>query len=117
VHYNEPMITDENLWQSLEWKKYQESLGREVKMYKEGESSALVVIDKTIGGYSTWEITRGPLAQIDNGQLIIDNGQWKMITDAKKDKCFALYLSPQNNIPDSGFRIPNSSGLRLRHKK
>ena len=67
---------DGSLWQSLAWKKYQEALGREVRIYvaeKNQESndknqdfrqiaaSALVVIDKTAGGFSTWEIPRGPL--------------------------------------------------------
>lgn len=71
-----------NLWQSLTWKKYQEALGREVRIYgatsderraisKDAHSlqltafsysaTALVVIDRTAFGLSVWEIPRGPL--------------------------------------------------------
>ncbi|MBU0766345.1 peptidoglycan bridge formation glycyltransferase FemA/FemB family protein [Patescibacteria group bacterium] len=92
-----------SLWQSLEWKKYQESLGRETKLYVEKEgneivASALVIIDRTTFGLSTWEIPRGPLA--NNQQSTINNQLLDHIfADAKKDKCFALYLSPPVPLP------------------
>ncbi len=97
-----------NLWQSLEWKKYQEALGREVRIYGcfDGAcpersrraqhdtthsailASALVVIDKTTGGFSTWDIPRGPIGQQTDRLLA------QVIHDAKKDKCMAIYCSP-----------------------
>ena len=87
-----------NLWQSLQWKRYQEALGKEVRIYIEEESadivaSALVVIDTTTGGYSTWEVPRGPLT---NGKLRMENGQlFDFIIDkARKERCVCLYISP-----------------------
>ncbi|TSC57852.1 MAG: FemAB family protein [Candidatus Peregrinibacteria bacterium Greene0416_19] len=55
-----------SLWQSLEWKAFQEALGREVRIYAVEEggkivSSAIVVIDRTSFGLSAWDIPHGPL--------------------------------------------------------
>ena len=100
------MSTNNNLWQSTEWKKYQESLGREVRQC----DSALVVIDRTTGGYSTWEIMRGPSGPIENEKLRIDNLLNQIIEDAKRNKCFALYFSPPSEfILNSQFSILNSN--------
>ena len=102
-----------SLWQSLEWKKYQESLGREVRIYVEESprtmdhgptndqctASALVVIDRTSFGLSTWEIPRGPLIQ-----WTTDNGQWTteiirhICHEARNDHCLAVYLSPPHPL-------------------
>lgn len=88
------------LWQSLEWKTYQEALGRDVRIYAamEGpdiQASALVVIDRTTFGLSTWEIPRGPLLseklQVNSEQLLE-----KLVDDAQHDRCISLYLSPPN---------------------
>ncbi|MBT4119586.1 MAG: peptidoglycan bridge formation glycyltransferase FemA/FemB family protein [Candidatus Peribacter sp.] len=81
-----------NLWQSLERKAYLEALGKEVRIYVSEDdthihTSALVVTDRTTGGYCTWEIPRGP---IGDGAKLLE----KIIDDAKADKCLALYLSP-----------------------
>jgi len=86
------------LWQSLEWKKYQESLGRETKIYvvEEGNeitTSALVIIDRTTFGLTSWEIPRGPIGK--DIRELIDN----VISEAKKEKCFALFLSPPVPLP------------------
>src|SRR3989339_2049719 len=68
-----------SLWQSLEWKRYQETLGRETRIYAlmEGRqilASALVIIDRTAFGFSTWDIPRGPLGpRMDNGKLTMEN--------------------------------------------
>jgi peptidoglycan pentaglycine glycine transferase (the first glycine) len=88
-----------SLWQSLDWKKYQEFLGREVRIYIEEEDeeiveSALVVIDKTMGGFSTWDIPRGPLGPMNNGQWKMDNLIKIILSDAKNDRCISLYFSP-----------------------
>ena len=91
-----------NLWQSLEHKAYLEALGTEVRIYTSEDNghpvdrslsaggiraSALVMIDRTTGGYSTWDIPRGPLG---DGTELLE----RIIDDAKKDKCLALYFSP-----------------------
>lgn len=87
-----------SLWQSLEWKTYQEALGRNVKIYAtmEGQeivASALVVIDRTSFGLSTWEVPRGPLLSEkikEKREKLLE----KIIEDAKKEHCLSLYLSP-----------------------
>lgn len=93
-----------SLWQSLEWKKYQESLGRTTSVYTvirdplsvtdNGKlktenflATALVVIDRTTGGLSTWDCPRGPLS--GSTELIE-----RIISDAKKEGCMSLYVSP-----------------------
>src|SRR3989338_9351366 len=96
-----------NLWQSLEWKKYQEALGREVRIYvgeEKGEiqTSALVVIDRTTFGVSTWDIPRGPLSDFRLMETII--------RDAKKNKCMSLYLSPPESLQKTNDK------LRISHR-
>ena len=94
---------DGSLWQSLEWKAYQESLGRTVKIYAATDdagiqASALVVIDRTTFGLCTWEIPRGPLGSGSLDALGRKVESEKLIEriheDAKKDCCFSLYFSP-----------------------
>jgi lipid II:glycine glycyltransferase (peptidoglycan interpeptide bridge formation enzyme) len=103
-----------SLWQSLEWKGYQEALGREVRVYileeaKEAResketreafaASALVVIDRTKFGLSTWDIPRGPLGTMTNDQLPMTNALLdKIVEDAKEDRCMSLYLSPSKHL-------------------
>ena len=84
-----------SLWQSLERKQYLESLEKEVRIYGTvDEATALVVIDKTSFGLSTWEIPRGPLVKghgtSDMGQLLLKN----IFKDAKKEGALSVYLSP-----------------------
>ncbi len=90
-----------SLWQSLAWKKFQENLGREVRIYiaEAGDhllASALVVIDRTRLHLSTWEIPRGPLG---GGEEILDI----IIADARKDRCVVLYFS--GNAQPSGRHV------------
>jgi lipid II:glycine glycyltransferase (peptidoglycan interpeptide bridge formation enzyme) len=82
-----------SLWQSPEWKRYQEALGREVRIYAllEGTqilASALVIIDWTVFGYSTWDIPRGPIGERREGLLMT------IMNEAKREHCLSLYLSP-----------------------
>lgn len=79
---------DGMLWQSLEWKKYREACGKEVRIYgKPGDATALVVIDRTSMGWSTWDIPRGPLAT--HNQLL------KMIVEnARREGCMNVTWSP-----------------------
>ncbi len=104
-----------SLWQSLERKKYLESIEKTVRIYSLEEggeiiASALVMIDRTTFGLSTWDIPRGPIfkneeLRIKNEELFL-NG---IIKDAKKDKCLSIYLSPSFPIPNSKFSIKNSN--------
>ena len=90
-----------SLWQSLAWKTYQESLGREVRIYAAEsqdsgyDATALVVIDTTIGGMSTWEIPRGPLSSDARrySDLVAE-----LHAIAKASRCFAMYVSPMSRI-------------------
>jgi lipid II:glycine glycyltransferase (peptidoglycan interpeptide bridge formation enzyme) len=98
-----------NLWQSLERKQYVESLGKEVRLYgKPGEATALVVIDKTSFGLSTWEIPRGPLWN-DEGRRMKDELVMKIFSEAKKEGCMSLFLSPQTVIHPSSFITHHSN--------
>ena len=91
----------ENLWQSSNWVNVQEALGREVRMYiiEEEEqiiASALVVIDTTMFGLSTWEIPRGPIWNGDE-QVAIKLLEF-IVADAKKERCMRMYISPFKSI-------------------
>jgi lipid II:glycine glycyltransferase (peptidoglycan interpeptide bridge formation enzyme) len=93
-----------NLWQSLERKKYLEALGKEVRIYASEDggqirASALVMIDRTTGGFSTWDIPRGPIWEVGRGALGVEELLHTIISDANNDKCLALYLSPISNLP------------------
>lgn len=88
------------LWQSLEWKEYQESLGRATRLYAATENdriiaSALVVIDRTSFGLSAWDIPRGP---VGDGAELLET----IVADAKKDGCLALTYSPIRSIAIKG---------------
>lgn len=88
------------LWQSDEWKRYQESLGREVRIYVVEDdnkitASALVVIDRTALGFCTWNVPRGPVfLNAKSGKEIIDF----LLEEAKKEKCITLHVSPIEEI-------------------
>lgn len=111
---------DGTLWQSLAWKKYQEALGREVRIYamnneklimkNKGEfvGTALVVIDRTAFGLSVWEVPRGPLF---NEQLKMNNEKnceflEAILQEAKKERCMYVLQSPLFII-HSSFFIPS----------
>ncbi len=90
-----------SLWQSLEWKRYQEALGRETRIYvgnhRGGDrirASALVTIDRTAGGYSTWDIGRGPLWNTDFDVDDACNFFHWIDGEAKMDKCIQIFCSP-----------------------
>ena len=111
-----------SLWQSLEWKKYQEAIGREIRIYADCEgdaiqASALISIDRTTGGFSTWDCPRGPLGplQMENGALRqaqddrrMENFLKAITTNAKTDKCLSVFFSPALFISHSQFSILNS---------
>lgn len=81
------------LWQSLAWKRYQEALGRTARVYGAFEdsrmiASALVVIDRTSFGLSTWDIPRGPLGEA--GMELVKH----IKREATQDRCLSLFYSP-----------------------
>ena len=94
-----------SLWQSLEWKGYQEALGRETRLYglvmrdqtseMSFEATALVIIDKTAFGLSTWDIPRGPLGKNSETREKLLKA---IAEEAQKEKCMALYFSPQSDL-------------------
>ncbi len=114
------------LWQSAEWKAYQEALGKEVRIYvlKEGTdifATALVIIDRTTFGFSTWDIPRGPIWEFGNRDSDLGLFLNTIVNDARQDRCFCLYLSPQIPLTDPlpQIRIPNPCSLSLspRHEQ
>ncbi len=93
-----------SLWQSLEWKAFQETLGRDVRVYLQQEkgaivASALVVIDRTSFGLSTWEVPKGPLGGMGRRGSGVGNLIKAILADAQKERSMALYLSPQDTLP------------------
>lgn len=86
------------LWQSPEWETYQQALGRETRVYGAYEgpdlrAAALVVIDRTLGGFCTWDIPRGPL-WTPGDELWAVRLVECIQGDARKSKGLSLYLSP-----------------------
>ena len=97
-----------SLWQSLAWKAYQEALGREVRIYVNEEweagsdnreaMSAMIVIDRTTGGFSTWEIGRGPLWGTNSDQRIVDSFMEYLFMEAKKHQAISFFFSPPSTL-------------------
>ena len=113
--YEEWVLTHPHgsLWQSLERKRYAEACGKETRLYASGkwkvesgkyEATALVIIDRTTGGFSNWEIPRGPLWVSEEAAKAL---MQQIIDDAKAHQCMALYLSPIS--PLSTFHFPLST--------
>lgn len=91
-----------SLWQSPEWKSYQEALGRQTRVYGcfDGlsmKAAGLVVIDKTAGNLATWEIPRGPIGE-GAAELAMN-----IMNDARKERALVLRLSPLSPLPLDGF--------------
>lgn len=96
-----------SLWQSLERQRYLEACGKSVRIYIARDAdallaSALVSIDRTMGGFSTWEVARGPLwTRAEALKALVPH----LREDASKDRCIELFISPLS-APESlhGFR-------------
>lgn len=90
---------DGTLWQSLEWKAFQEQRNRKTRLFVLDDGrilgSALAVIDQTSLGLCTWDIPRGPLIA-DKGvrQRDVQDFLAHLRGAAKHDGCYALYFSP-----------------------
>ncbi len=91
-----------NLWQSPEWKGYQEALGRETRVYgafnnQTMVAAALVIIDKTAGNLATWEIPRGPIG--DDAEALAMH----IAEEGKKERALTVKLSPMTPLSLAGF--------------
>lgn len=91
------------LWQSLERKTYLEALGKEVRIFAEEseKTSALVTIDRTSLGLSTWEIPRGPIGE--NKEVLLQS----ILEEAKSNRCMAVYYSPLSSVTTAGAKESN----------
>lgn len=90
-----------SLWQSPEWRGYQEALGRGTRVYgafsgQDMTAAALVVIDRTAGNLATWEIPRGPI-----GPHVAELAR-HVADDAKKERALVLRLSPAEQLDLAG---------------
>lgn len=111
-----------NLWQSIEREHYHRARGKETKIYALEQDdricgSALVLIDKTAFGFSTWDIARGPLIDAllaaHDAQTAIDALLERVVRDAKQARCLALYLSPSfDRIDNQVLLTAQSSKLK-----
>lgn len=107
-----------SLWQSKEWKGYQEALGRGTRVYAafNGHGSApltmtataLVVIDRTTGNLATWEIPRGPIMRAGSDERIVISILDAIIADAQQEKALCLFLSPISELPANRYALVSS---------
>ncbi len=93
-----------SLWQSKEWKGYQEALGRQTRVYgafsgQQLVASALVVIDRTAGNLATWEIPRGPIG--DGTAALAQH----IVHEARSEHALLLKLSPTDDLHLDGFAL------------
>lgn len=96
-----------SLWQSWEWKCFQEALRREVRIFVDGTeewtASALVTIDRTSLRLSAWDIPRGPLF----ADSLKDEEQRAFIEalahEAKKECALCLTFSPSMPLSATAF--------------
>lgn len=111
-HYDAWIVRDDAsvcLWQSREWQTFQESLGRETRIYcaKEGGevlATALVTIDRTMGGFSHWDCPRGPVWRegAEHGTCAL---LAHIVRECKAMKGMALTFSPVRPIGFAGSKI------------
>lgn len=106
---------DSTLWQSPAWRTFRQAMRRETRLYgafADGRltATALVIIDKTVAGLSTWDIPRGPLLTPASGQRMADGPNEResakallarIAADARADGCMAVYSSPIQPLPET----------------
>jgi lipid II:glycine glycyltransferase (peptidoglycan interpeptide bridge formation enzyme) len=102
------------LWQSLAWKRYQDALKRKTHVYAAFQddvmvASALVTSDSTVMNLTAWDLPRGPLfaegIPAADATAFFDH----IVREAKKDKCFSLYLSPIQSLQATSYKLQASS--------
>ncbi|MDD4319203.1 MAG: peptidoglycan bridge formation glycyltransferase FemA/FemB family protein [Candidatus Peribacteraceae bacterium] len=101
-----------SLWQSLAWKRFQDGLGRATRIYaamEEGKiiASALVVIDRTSFGLSTWDIPRGPIAALSCERSAVSLLE-KVIEQARRERCLSLFCSACISFKAQSFKLKAS---------
>lgn len=102
------------LWQSLGWKTYQESLGRKTRLLGlknasgKIEVAALIIIDRTVFGLSTWDIPRGPTGDPEFFEELLLG----IVEEAKKERGMAVYFSPFSPS-DRVFRAGKPPNLQI----
>lgn len=103
-----PPLANAPLWQSAGWAAFQTALGREVRWYQGGSLTALVVIDRTVGGYATWDVPRGPL--LGSETTVAEAGEFlELLTaEAKADRALVLYWSGLDpRLEQAGYGKPS----------
>ena len=102
--YEEALLGNSHatLWQSLAWKSYQESSGKEACIYTNDNASALVIKDRTALGFCTFDVSRGPVWKTSGAAQALMK---EIVEDAKKERCIELTVSPIENLDlnDMGF--------------
>jgi peptidoglycan pentaglycine glycine transferase (the first glycine) len=102
-----------NLWQSMERAYYHKMRGKETRIYavfggsheQEITAAALVLIDTTSGGLSTWEIARGPLwTDEHSARKLIEH----VIREAKTGRALSVSVSPLVPLNLQEFRFTQS---------
>lgn len=117
-----------SLWQSKEWKAYQEALGRETRVYgafdchgdvrterepRTMTAAALVIIDTTAGNLQTWEIPRGPIMGAGSDERVAGSLIETIIDKAKKEGVMCVFVSPPSPLPST--RYPLTASFRHTH--
>ena len=93
-----------SLWQSNVWKDNQEALGRDVRMYSNchpediQRMTALIVIDRTKFGLTTWDIPRGPVCSSNVTKKDQEAFIQFLINESKKAGAISITFSPEEPI-------------------
>lgn len=90
-----PAFPDPPLWQSPAWAAFQKALGRETRWYanKAGTVAALVIIDRTTGGFCTWDLPRGPILTPAATAAEAEDFLRHLAAEARRDRALALHWS------------------------
>ncbi len=103
-----PSLPHTPLWQSAGWAAFQTALGREIRWYRGGSLTGLVVIDRTVGGYATWDLPRGPLLAPETTPEEAREFLELLTAEAKVDRALALYWSGVDpRLAASGYGRPS----------
>jgi lipid II:glycine glycyltransferase (peptidoglycan interpeptide bridge formation enzyme) len=90
-----PDLVDPPLWQSPAWAAYQRALGRETRWYANQARTiaALAIIDRTAGGFSVWDLPRGPVLAAGATAEQAEAFLRALGAEAKRDRALALHWS------------------------
>lgn len=90
-----PNLTNPPLWQSPAWATFQNALGREARWFanQEGTINGLVIIDRTAGGFCTWDLPRGPVLSLEATAVQAEAFLRELGAAARADRALALHWS------------------------